>query len=142
MPSVTLRDVASAAAQYLGVLDSGETLSAQQEADALEAVNNMLESWVNEQVQMIRLVLQTFTLAGGTYTPAAVLQFANATTPLVIPAGYVRAIQLAAAIELAPQYDMQPSPALVKTYTEARAAATPLLATVLAGAPQANKSSG
>lgn len=46
--AVNLTTVANAAAQFLGVLDSGESLSAQQLTDALAAGNNMLDNWSSE----------------------------------------------------------------------------------------------
>lgn len=87
-----------------------------------------------------------YTLAGGTYTPATytapsynapsfttpsfapgtVPQFADATTPLTLPAGWYRALNLELAIELAPQYDVAPSASLLKQAAEARAAANPV----------------
>lgn len=135
MATMTLTAAATAAAQFLGVLDSGESLSAQQLTDALNAANNMLENWTNEQVRTIQAIVPIFSLAGGTYTPGTILAFPDTTTPLAIPLGYFRAIQLGLAIELAPQYDMQPSPALLKNFAEARSAANPLIAKIALVAP-------
>lgn len=135
MPSLSLTVVANAAAQYLGVLDSGESLSSQQITDAFNAANNMLENWTNEQVKTLQAIIPIFSLAGGTYTPGATLAFPDNTTPLALPAGYARAIELGLAIELAPQYDMQPSPALLKNFAEARSAANPLIAKIALVAP-------
>jgi hypothetical protein len=134
--SLSLAQAALAAAQFLGVMDSGEALSSQQNLDALAAANNLLDNWTNEQVQLIKLAVQTFTLAGGTYTPGTVPQFPDVNTPITIPAGYTRALTLGLAIELAPQYGMQPSQALLKQYAEARAAAAPLTVRTIASAPQ------
>ena len=128
MPSLSLTQAANSACLSLGVLDSGESLSSQQYTDALGAANNMLESWTNEQVSFIKAAIAGFALAGGTYTPAPLLQFADMTTPLTVPSGYVRAIELGLAIELAPQYDTAPSQTLVHQANEARAAATPFVA--------------
>lgn len=133
--AISLTSAANNAALELGVLDSGESLSTQQLNDALLAANNMLENWVNEQVKQIQAIIPIFSLAGGTYTPAAILQFADLTTPLVLPAGYARVIVLGLAMELAPQYDMDPSGALQKNYAEARSAANPLLAKIASLAP-------
>ena len=73
---------------------------------------------------------------GGTYTAASpsaptyaagtILQFADNTTPINVPNGTSRALKLALAIELGPQYDTDPSAALVKQAAEARAAAFPV----------------
>lgn len=128
MPSLSLTQAANDACLFIGVLDSGESLSSQQYSDALRVANNMLESWTSEQVQFIKAAIAGFALAGGTYTPAATLQFQDTTTPLTVPAGYVRAITLGLGIELAPQYDTVPSQTLVHQANEARAAATPFVA--------------
>lgn len=139
MPSFTLTQVYQAAMQYLMVLDSGESGSAQQLADALAAANDLLDNWTIEQNQTIKALLVTFTLLNSpTFTPGAVLQFADTTTPITLPSGYGRALKLALAIELAPQYDTTPSPALLKNYREARPAASILAARINASAPQAN----
>jgi hypothetical protein len=156
--SLTLTVAANAAAQFLGVLDSGEALSTQQVADALAAANNLLDSWTNAQTLSMQTLVEqqskeiqvlvdklsllaiplatVFTLSNGTYNPASfagpsfvpgtLLQFPNATSPLSFPAGVARAFELALAIELAPQYDMMPSDALVKSATEAKSAAFPI----------------
>lgn len=136
MASMTLTQAATAAAQFLGVLDSGEGLSAQQLTDALSAANNMLENWTREQVATLNAIVGTFTLAGGFFTPGPVLQFPDNTTPVVIPSGYPRAIQLGLALELAPQYKQQPDAALVSDFKEARAAASPLAVHLAMMAPQ------
>lgn len=128
MPTISLTTAANVAAQFLGVLDSGESLSSQQLNDAQGAANNMLENWTNEQTSFLRQALTAFTLAGGTYTAGTLLQFPDATTPLNIPAGYLRAIELNLALELAAQYDVDPSAALIRQAAEARAAACPFIA--------------
>lgn len=67
MPSVSLTTVAQAAVLYLGVLDSGEGLSAQQLADALAAANNLLDNWSSEGIFLMFDVLTTaIPLAAGT----------------------------------------------------------------------------
>lgn len=50
MPSVNLTTVATAAARWLGILDSGEGLSNQQLLDAEAAANNMFDNWSSEGV--------------------------------------------------------------------------------------------
>ena len=136
--TITLQAAATAAAQFLGVLDSGEGLSTQQLTDAFNAANSMLDNWTIEQVRLLNAILPTFSLAGGTYTPGSTLQFVSADNlnPITPPQGYVRAIELGLAIELAPQYDMQPSAALLAQYKEARAAASPLVAKIGALVPE------
>lgn len=136
MANLSLTAVAQAAVQFLGVLDAGEGLSAQQLADALAAANNLLDNWTVEQVRALNVILQTFTLAGGTYTPGAVIQFPDTTTAIALPAGYPRALELGLAIELAPQYSMPVSPELQRDLAEARAAASPLAVRIIQSATQ------
>lgn len=98
-----------------------------------------LQAYVDELAKAAAPLATAYTLAGGTYTAATAVppfvllgtvpQFADSTTPITVPAGYPRAITLALALELAPQYDVEPTPALVKSAAEARAAATPSLKT-------------
>lgn len=188
--SITLTAAATAAVQFLAVLDSGETLSAQQLTDALNAANNILSNWTNEQVEALTLLIQeqiraggelvakqtaqelaviaeqtgeglsfianlsaagfplvsAYSLAGGAYTAAAyaassfnppaftspayapgtIPQFPDTVTAINVPNGYSRALKLALSVELGPQYDVQPSAALLKQLAEARAAASPM----------------
>lgn len=77
-----------------------------------------------------------YTLAGGTYvaatysaptfTPSAVFQFPDKTTPISLPAGVDRALQLALSVELAPQYGKQASPDVQRQLAKAMAAAFPM----------------
>lgn len=142
MATLSLTQAATAAAQFLMVEDSGESLSTQQLADALAAANALLDNWTIEQVRTINLIVQAFNLAAGTYTPGSTIQFPDTVSSITLPAGYVRPLELALAIELAPQYDMQPSAALLKNYAEARTAASILTVSITAGAPQANRQGG
>lgn len=125
MSSYNLTAVATAAVQYLGVLDSGEGLSTAQKNDALTVANQLLESWYTDQVLAVRIQLAAFTLAAGTYTPATMLQFADLTTPITFPAGWDRAMILGLAVEIAPQYDMQASAELMQAAGKAYANASP-----------------
>lgn len=156
--SLSLTTAATAAAQFLGVLDSGESLSSQQLTDALTAANNLLASLYEEQYLAFQelvteqyregliLVQQqarvgaplalAYSLLGGTYTaptynqpsisPGTMPQFPDVSSLITLPTGWQRAFTLALAIELAPQYDMEPSQALLKQYAEARAAVNPM----------------
>jgi hypothetical protein len=89
---VSFQTLATQAAQLLGVLDSGESLSTQQLTDALGFANNILDSWTNEetlslqmlakeqaaalqilidqQTRMFLPVSTGYTLSDGTYTAA------------------------------------------------------------------------
>lgn len=192
--AATLTQVATAAAQFLGVLYSGESLSAQQLADALAAINNMLDNWSSQKLLVMRSLLQSqpYTaatqsyaltalkveaahniVAAGPSNPIEVLnaeqwsrlpdrqaqsymvrycfydraasspliyfspipvatsgsaqltlwvaltQFADLTTPVTFLPGYERLIKLGAAIELAPQYLLTPSPTLLENFKQA-----------------------
>jgi len=140
MANFSLTQIYQAAMQFLMVVDSGESGSAQQLSDALAAANDLLDNWTNEQNQTINVLLKTFTLLNSpTFTPGAVLQFADTTTPITLPAGYGRALKLALAVELASQYDTTPSPALIKSLREARPAASILAARISGSAPQADE---
>ena len=155
---VSFQTLATQAAQLLGVLDSGESLSAQQLTDTLGFTNNILDSWTNEetlslqmlakeqaaalqilidqQTRMFLPVSTGYALSGGTYTaatftpstfaPGAVLQFASTAASITAPAGYSRALALALAVEMAPYWQTEASPDLVRQLAEARAAASPV----------------
>ena len=218
MATLTLTQCATAAARFLGVLDSGESLSAQQLADALVAINALIDNWSSEQLMVPAVNVQPFTLFTGqqkytigpganfniarpvaieaaaliliingqtTQFPVEVLdaikwssipdrgasanfvrflfydrasptgnvyvspvplggsieltmwtpltQFADATTAVTMLPAYTRALQLAAALELAPQYDVQPSEALTHSYQDAMARVRTLNAQLLGG---------
>lgn len=68
--SINLTSIATAAAQFLGVLDSGESLSSQQLTDALNATNDLLDNWSSEQTMIPALLrsVQTLTSAVQLYT--------------------------------------------------------------------------
>lgn len=105
-------------------------------AELVAEQNRQGQILVQEQAKIGSPLAAAYTLAGGTYTvavftapsftPASAPQFADNTTPITLPGGYERAFILSFAIELAPQYDMQPSAALMKQAAEARAAANPM----------------
>lgn len=137
MALVNLTQVATGAAQFLGVLDSGESLSAQQLSDAQLWANALLDNWFIEQVRTINTIVQNFTLSAGTYTNGAAPNFPDATTLISLPAGYFRALTLAMAVELAGQYSQEPDPSVMKAYAEARAAACPLAVRLVFSSPQA-----
>lgn len=70
MPSVNLTTIATAAAQYLMVIDPGGTLSTAQLDQARRAANNLLDNWSSEELMVPTFRLQTFSLSAnvGTYT--------------------------------------------------------------------------
>jgi hypothetical protein len=91
-------------------------------------------------------IATSFTLAAGVYTagtftpatytgasvtapsfaPGTPPQFADNTTPITLPVGWYRLLNFLLAIELAPQYSVAPSDALLKDAAQALAAATPV----------------
>jgi len=125
MSSYNLTSIATNAANFLGVLDQGEGLSTAQLDQARTTANQLLESWYNDQVLALNIQLAAFTLAAGTYTPASMLQFADNTTPITLPAAWDRALTLGLAIEMAPQYDMTATAELAAAAGKAYANASP-----------------
>jgi hypothetical protein len=55
--NVSFQTLATQAAQLLGVLDSGESLSSQQLTDTLGFANNILDSWTNEEALALKELL-------------------------------------------------------------------------------------
>ncbi len=55
--SYSLTQVATAAAQWLTVLDSGEALSSQQITDCLAIANDLLANWTNEQTMAVQILI-------------------------------------------------------------------------------------
>lgn len=68
-------------------------------------------------------------------TWTAMSQFADTTTTLAMSPGYQRMLTLATAIEIAPQYQLTPTPSLMKSYQEAKAAVRQLNASILGPEP-------
>ncbi len=125
MSSFSLTSIATNAANFLGILDLGESLSSAQLTQARTTANQLLESWYTSQVVAINVQLASFTLAAGSYTPATMLQFADNTTPITLPAGWDRTLTLGLAVEMAPQYDMLPSEELQRAAGKAYTHASP-----------------
>ncbi len=120
----------------LGVLDPGEGPSTSEQNDALIVANQMLSSWYNEQLLALEVLVasqnkqglsfvanqvektnplvQSYTLAGATYTAptftaatisgTGVPNFPDLTTVETFPQGYDLAIVLNLAVLLKPQY--------------------------------------
>jgi|HubBroStandDraft_6_1064221.scaffolds.fasta_scaffold1002764_2 hypothetical protein len=130
MSSINLTTYAEAAVQFMGVLDSGEGLSAQQLSDALAVANTLLESWYTASVLLINIEIASFTLAAGSFTPATMPQFADTTTALTLPAGWDRIMKLGLCVELAPQYDMQPPASVEQALAQALQAVLKVPATL------------
>ncbi len=216
--SESLTTLANSAAQMLGSLDSGESLSAQQLTDALAAANQLFDNWSSEGLFALVDLITTFSLTSGiqgytigtaqtinitrpmqivaasfknasgpggpievvnerdwaaipdrqrlsfiitklfwdrgnptgnvyvspvpqgnmsaeihTFTPFT--QFADVTTPIAFLPGYLRFITSGLAIELAPQYDMTPSPTLLANFGDAASRVRKLNSTLLGEVP-------
>ena len=58
----TVADIIRGAFRVLGVLASGETPSAAEQADALETLNDMLDSWAGERLALFASLRSTYTL--------------------------------------------------------------------------------
>lgn len=60
----TAAAIINRALRLIGVLASGETASASEQADALEALNSMLDAWRNESLMVYALRDESLTLTG------------------------------------------------------------------------------
>ncbi len=71
--TTSLTALANAAAQDIGVLDSGESISAQQLADSLDICNKILDNWSSEGIQIpfAGNSSQALTAGAGSYTVGA-----------------------------------------------------------------------
>lgn len=62
---MTALDILNASARLIGVLAEGEALSSAQANNGLTSMNNMLDSWSNEQMLIPARVQETFPLVNG-----------------------------------------------------------------------------
>lgn len=85
----TATDHITRALNLLGVIEATEVPAAEDIADGLVALNDMLESWPLQR------------------------SFADATTDYLLPPAFSRAIRYNLAVELAPAYDAVPSALIV-----------------------------
>lgn len=132
--ALSFATTAQVAAQKCGILDSGESLSSQQLSDLLILANNLLETWYTAQVIAIDAQLQVFTLAAGTYTPAAMPQFASTVASVTLPAAWDRVLELGLAIEAAGEFVRAVSPDLMQQFQDAfKNASPPGIAQIEAG---------
>lgn len=81
----TAREVIKGSLRLLGVLGRGVPLSAEDAADGLEALNDMLDAWSIEELMIPSITEEDFTLVAGTaaYTIGSSQTF-NTTTPIAI----------------------------------------------------------
>lgn len=75
MATLTLTAAANAAAQFLHVLDSGESLSTQQVADALAAGNDMIDSWSSDRLMALSAKVDTQATVAGTVSYALATRY-------------------------------------------------------------------
>lgn len=61
----TVADLIKGAFRVLGVLASEEAPAAQEQSDALDALNDMLDSWANERLILFATLRSTYTLTAG-----------------------------------------------------------------------------
>lgn len=86
----TAADIIKRSLRLIGAIAAGETPSATEQADGLEALNAMLDSWRTESLAVYALRDETLTLTGAaTYTigPSGSL---NTTRPVSIESAYQR----------------------------------------------------
>lgn len=85
MATLTLTACANAAAQYLGVLDSGEALSTPQLTDALAYTTSMVDNWSVDDPMLLSgsIVAQSFVASQQKYTIGTGQNF-NMTRPVEI----------------------------------------------------------
>jgi len=87
----TALQIITKAMQKVGVLVKSESPSADESADALDMLNDILASWSNDSIFIISRVTESFTLAAGTssYTIGASQTF-NTTRPIYIVEAHIR----------------------------------------------------
>lgn len=93
----TANDVITRALRMIGVLAAGEAASAEDAADALGALNDMLRDW---EADGVSLGFAPLSSVGGA---------------LGVPDDALRAIKFNLAVELAPEYSTEPSPTVLNT---------------------------
>jgi len=87
----TAREIITKSLQKIGVLIKSEAPSADEAADGLSSLNQLIESWSNDSSAIISRAWETFTLVAGqsTYTMGSGQTF-NTTRPINILQAYVR----------------------------------------------------
>jgi len=64
--TTTALDIITGAAKLLGVLNKGENLDANDAADGLVSLNDLIASWANDSLLVYTRTEETFSLVGGT----------------------------------------------------------------------------
>lgn len=87
----TAFDLVKSAMRKAGILTKTEAPSADEAADGLVSLNDMLDSWANESINVPYRTLESFPLVGGTanYTIGTGGTF-NTTRPITVVSAYVR----------------------------------------------------
>ena len=90
-PTCTAMDIIKRAMRLIGVYSIGETPSADESADALRALNAMLDSWANENLSIYAKTLDTIPLVAndGIYTVGPTGDFITARPIEVSSASYI-----------------------------------------------------
>jgi hypothetical protein len=129
MATYTAGEQINRALRLLGVLAEGETPSADMSNDALTALDQMIDSWNTERLSVFATQDQIFTWPAGEITrtlgpsgsPTRDLEWhfisvekinqpATLATQMLFPPGYLRAFTYNLAMEIAPEYGIEPSP--------------------------------
>lgn len=119
--AISLTTAANSAAQFLGILDSGESLSSQQLTDAFGVANRLLQSWFQEQSLAMQVMVNAhqvrltqfidtlflegeplavaYTLANGSYTKA------TSSGPSFIPGSLPQFVDQVTPLAIATGYD-------------------------------------
>lgn len=196
---MTVRDLIKGSMRLIGAIAAGEVPSANEQADALSALNSMLESWSNEGLLIYQISEETFSLISGQqrytmgplgdfntarpmgvshikvggvdlevldqdewalinaknaqstqpskvfinwkspqielnfwpvpssvkdveiYTTKPLSTYASANDTISLPPGYERALRYNLALEIAPEFEKEPSGLVLKTATESKA---------------------
>lgn len=84
----TARDLIKSSLRLIGVLASGETPSADEQTEALDSLNNMLDSWSAENLHVHKVMREEFTLTpnDGSYSMGASADFNTARASKIIRA--------------------------------------------------------
>jgi hypothetical protein len=87
----TALDIITDALTSIGAIDPIEALTADESAHGLRLLNEMLESWSNEQLAVYQILQENFALTSGvaSYTVGSGATF-NTTRPLNVLSGFIR----------------------------------------------------
>ena len=91
MPAMTVLQIIHSALRTIGAIGVSETLTADQAQDGMEALNLLLASWDAEELTMVALTSESFTMVPGkvSYTMGAGGDF-NTVRPLRVDGWFIR----------------------------------------------------